>query len=146
MPALAKFTIVTLALLVGDFAATAQAPPQPATLTLACKGTTTEHDMSGDQDPQPISMGIIVNLTDRTVQGFGTPNGVFDQPLEFGYENDTTIRFGGKDEGVVRSIIIGFIDRVTGDVQANWLFVDKKGSLEPHMTYTLQCKPAQRAF
>ena len=126
------------------FATTAQA--QPATLTLACKGTTTEHDMSGDQDPQPISMGIIVNLTDRTVQSFGTPNGVFDQPIEFRYENDTTIRFDGKDEGAVRSIIIGFIDRVTGDVQANWLFVDKKGSFESHMTYTLQCKPAQRAF
>jgi hypothetical protein len=35
-------------------ATTAQAQ-QPATLTLACKGTTTEHAMSGDEDAQPIS-------------------------------------------------------------------------------------------
>jgi hypothetical protein len=119
------------------------AQAQPATLTLACKGTTIDNS---DQSKQPISMGIIVNFTDRTVQGFGSPNGVFDRPLELGYTDDTTIRFGGKDEGAVRSTIIGFIDRVTGDVQANWLFIDKTGKLEPHMTYALQCKPAQRMF
>jgi len=123
-------------------AATAQAQ-QPATLTLACKGTTTEHLTTGDQDAQPISMGIIVNLADRTVQGFGYP---FDlRPLEIGYVNDVEVRFGGKEETSVRSIIIGSINRVTGDVDATWSFIDQKtGNLEPHLTYTLQCKPAQR--
>jgi hypothetical protein len=125
------------------FVTTAQA--QPATLTLACKGTTTEHDMSGDQDPQPISMGIIVNLTDRTVQGFGYP---FDiEPLKIGYANDVEVRFGGEQETSVRSVINGSINRVTGDVNATWVFLDKKtGNLEPHMSYELQCKPAQRMF
>jgi hypothetical protein len=91
-------------------------------------------------------MGIIVNFTDRTVQGFGTPNGPFERPLEIGESNDTIVRFGGKDEGLVRSWIIGFIDRVTGDVQANWSLVDGKGSLEPHMTFALKCRPTQRMF
>jgi hypothetical protein len=41
------------------------------TLTLACQGTTT----SGLEDakPEPISMGIIVNFTKKTVHGFGDP-------------------------------------------------------------------------
>jgi hypothetical protein len=46
---------------------TAQAA-EPETLTLACQGTriiTTK--------PEPISMGIIVNFTKNTVQGFGSP-------------------------------------------------------------------------
>jgi hypothetical protein len=135
-----KVLAVITAALASGFATTAQA--QPATLTLACKGTATEHDMSGDQDPQPISMGIIVNLTDRTVQGFPDP---FDlRPLEVGYVNDVEVRFGGKEETLVRHRIIGSINRVTGDVWASWSFVDEKGNLELHMTYALQCKPAQR--
>jgi hypothetical protein len=133
----------TLLLLALGFAATAQA--QPATLTLACKGTTTEHDLSGDQDAQPISMGIIVNFADRTVRGWDWP---FDlDALEIGYVNDTEVRFGGKEETGAQSIIVGSINRVTGDVQATWSFVDKKtGKLEPHITYALQCRPAQRMF
>ena len=41
------------------------------TLTLACQGTTT----SGLEvaKPEPISMGIIVNFTKKTVHGFGDP-------------------------------------------------------------------------
>src|SRR5262245_32342713 len=38
-------------------------------LTLACQGTTTAG--TEDAKPEPISMGIIVNFTNRTVQGFG---------------------------------------------------------------------------
>jgi hypothetical protein len=89
-------------------------------------------------------MGIIVNLADRTVRGWDWP---FDlDALEIGYVNDTEVRFGGKEESEVRSIIVGSINRVTGDVQANWSFIDKKGNLEPRMTYELQCKPTQRMF
>jgi hypothetical protein len=131
------------ALLLLTFAATAQA--QQTTLTLACKGSTTQHLLSGYPDEvQPISMGIIVNLTDRTVQGFGYP---FDiKPLEVGHVNDVEVRFGGKEEAGGRNIINGSINRVTGDVQANWSFIDEKGKLEPHMSYELQCRPTQRMF
>lgn len=126
------------------FATTAQA--QPATLTLACKGTATEYLANlTTEEPQPISMGIIVNLADHTVQGFPWP---FDlHPLEIGYVNDTTVRFGGKEEGEVLSNISGSINRVTGDVEATWSFIDQKaGKIEPHITYSLQCRPAQRMF
>jgi hypothetical protein len=132
-----------LVLLTWGFAASAQA--QPTTLTLACKGTTTEYRLQGATLEQPVSMGIIVNLADRTVQGFGFP---FDaEPLKIGYVNDVEVRFGGQQETSVRSTINGSINRVTGEVNATWLFVDKKtGNLEPHMTYTLQCRLTQRMF
>jgi hypothetical protein len=41
------------------------------TLTLACQGTTIS-DLENAK-PEPVSMGIIVNFTNRTVQGFGAP-------------------------------------------------------------------------
>jgi hypothetical protein len=47
-------------------------------LTLACQGTTTS---GSEEKPQPISMGIIVNFTKRTVQGFGHP-GWIDYPVQ----------------------------------------------------------------
>jgi hypothetical protein len=141
------YRLGALLLLAWGLAATTQA--ETTTLTLACKGTTTQHTLSGDEDPQPISMGIIVNLTDRTVQGFGFP---FDtKPLEIGYVNDVEVRFGGNEEGPDGSFkhsINGSINRVTGDVEATWSFVGKtwaKG-IEPHMSYALQCKPTQRMF
>jgi hypothetical protein len=64
----------------------------PETLTLACQGTTT----SGLEDakPQPVSMGIIVNFTNRTVQGFGDPN-FMDYPVKITAWNDVTVAFGG---------------------------------------------------
>jgi hypothetical protein len=43
------------------------------TLTLACQGTVAETMMGEENKPEPISMGIILNFTSRTVQGFGTP-------------------------------------------------------------------------
>jgi hypothetical protein len=49
------------------------------TLTLACQGTT----ISGLENakPEPVSMGLSVNFTSRTVQGFGAP-GVMDYPVK----------------------------------------------------------------
>jgi hypothetical protein len=126
------------------FVATAQA--QPTTLTLSCKGTTTQYLLPGfGFDVQPISMGIIVNLTDRTVQGFDYP---FDiEPLKIVDVSDTEVRFGGKQETSVISNMVGSINRVTGDVDATWSFIDrKKNKIEPHIRYTLQCRPAQRMF
>jgi hypothetical protein len=130
------------AFLLLGFVATAQA--QPTALTLSCKGTTTEYLLSGF-DVQPKSMGIIVNVTDRTVQGFDFP---FDtEPLKIIDVSDTEVRFGGKQETLVRSDIIGSINRVTGDVDATWSFIDRKThKVEPHIRYTLQCRPAQPMF
>jgi hypothetical protein len=58
-----------------------------ATLTLACKGTTS----SGVENakPEPVSMGIIVNFMKRTVQGFGI------YPVKITAWNDVTVVFEG---------------------------------------------------
>jgi len=112
--------VVVLAL---SFSATAQA--QPATLILACKGTTTAPLMP-DEKPQPISMGIIVNFSARTVQGFVSPQG-FEFPVMITAANDVMVAFSGQQQlpSSVHSIF-GSIDRVTGDVEATSSIADPK--------------------
>jgi hypothetical protein len=123
--------------------ATAQAAD--TILTLACRGTTT----SGLEDakPEPVSMGIIVNFTNRTVQGFGFP-GLLDYPVKITAWNDVTIAFNGSDSSLgSTSSIVGSIDRVTGDVEATSSLANKKtGRFEPTMSYALKCRPTQRMF
>jgi hypothetical protein len=58
--------IIALTAMVAGLSMTAQAAD--ATLTLACQGTTTSG--TDDAKPEPISMGIIVDFTNRTVSGF----------------------------------------------------------------------------
>jgi hypothetical protein len=117
------------------------------TLTLACRGTVT----SGVEDakPDPISMGIIVNFTNRTVQGFGQP-GLMDYPVKITGWNDVTVAFGGSEEELAKSSrdsIFGSIDRVTGDVEATQLATDiKTGKTIASTNYALKCRPAQRMF
>jgi hypothetical protein len=64
--------------------------------------------------PDPISMGIIVNFTNRTVQGFGDP-GLEDFPVKIVGINEVTVSFHGeKPEGpnpVTNWTIRGTIDR-----------------------------------
>jgi hypothetical protein len=130
-------------LLTWSFVATAQA--QQTTLTLACKGTTTAPMMSDDK-PQPVSMGIIVNFSARTVQGFVSPGLEF--PVKITAANDVTIEFSGYQQ-LPSSLhsILGSIDRVTGDVEATSLITDPKTSKSiSQTTYTLQCRPTQRMF
>jgi len=52
----------------GVISAVAQAAEPTGTLTLACEGTARDAT-SAVKPPQPISMGIIVNFTARTVNG-----------------------------------------------------------------------------
>jgi hypothetical protein len=114
-----------------------------AILTLACKGTTT----SGYEGakPEPISMGIIVNFTNRTVQGFGDPS-FMDYPVKITAWNDVTVTFYGREEKMGSSIR-GGIDRVTGDVDATSMVYDTKTSkIISQDTYALKCRPAQRMF
>ena len=60
------------------------------TLTLACQGTTIS-DLENAK-PEPVSMGIIVNFTNRTVQGFGAPS-ILDYPIKITAWNDVTVAF-----------------------------------------------------
>jgi hypothetical protein len=88
------------------------------TLTLACQGTTT----SGLEDakPEPVSMGIIVNFTNRTVQGFdqiGFFGELINYPVKITAWNDVTVVFkGSANFANSTDSIMGHINRVTGDV------------------------------
>jgi len=109
------------------------------TLTLACQGTMTLERVY-DADPEPISMGIIVNLTARTVTGFTHPTEKF--PLTIESFNDVTVHFRGSDP-IGSLTVYGSIDRVTGDVEATSV---TKTMVELVRRYSLKCRPAQRMF
>ena len=134
-----RLLIALVVMLAGQ---TAEAQQQKA-LTLACKGTAT----GDDGKPDPISMGIIINLTAGTVQGFGLP-GVMDYPLKMTATNDVRVPFSGSQELISSvSSIRGSIDRVTEDVEATSTLTDPKTHNTLNQTnYALQCKPTQRMF
>jgi len=97
--------------------------------------------------PEPVSMGIIVNFTNRTVQGFGSP-GLIDYPVKITAWNDVTVAFGGSHVFANQQLsIMGSIDRVTGDVEATNLSTDTKTHQTVYsLQYTLKCRPTQRMF
>src|SRR5262245_36772613 len=109
------------------------------TLTLACQGTLTL-EREYDAEPEPISMGIIVNLTARTVTGFTHPTEKFLLTIES--FNDVTVHFRGSD-ALGSLTIYGTIDRVTGDVEATSV---TKTMATLVRRYALKCRPAQRLF
>jgi hypothetical protein len=137
--------IIALSAMVVVALSTAQAA-EPATLTLACQGTITDVTQT-DAKPESISMGIIVNFTNRTVQGFGFP-GLIDYPVKITAWNDVTVAFDGSDSSLgSTSSIRGSIDRVTGDVEAYSMVTNAKtGNIVTSMSYALKCRPAQRMF
>jgi hypothetical protein len=110
---------------------------QPATLTLACKGTSSD---TPDSKRYPLSMGISIDLTARTVSGFFASGDFLVKITEV---TDTLITFDGvgSDPNNTRDRVSGNIDRVTGDLEATI-------SLLPsgQIFYHLQCRPAQRMF
>ena len=71
-------------------------------------------------------MGIIVNFSARTVQGFVSPQG-FEFPVMITAANDVMVAFSGQQQlpSSVHSIF-GSIDRVTGDVEATSSIADPK--------------------
>ncbi len=116
------------------------------TLTLACNGTTSD-GMVEDAKREPISMGIIVNFTTRTIQGFHAP-GLLDYPVKVTGWDDVTVVFSGSQNiGGISTSINGTIDRVTGDVQASETSVNTKTSnYISASNYVLKCRPTQRMF
>jgi hypothetical protein len=122
--------------LLGIGLSTAQAA-EPETLTLACTGTETA------RQPRPVSTGIIVNFTRRTIQGLGLWGAGVDD-VKITAMNDVTVEFLGSKPMRGNELdwtIRGRIDRVTGDVLA--LKIRQPNDLT---TYELKCRPAQRLF
>jgi hypothetical protein len=112
------------------------------TLTLACQGAAI---MSGDiGDTGPVSMGLVVNLTTRTVHGFR------EQFVRDGYETELKITEVKEAILVLRGptgstgvSVSGFMDRMSGDMTVT---VSQEPPAAFTKTYTLKCTPVQRMF
>jgi hypothetical protein len=119
---------------------TAQAADQ--VLTLACQGTaTTKFGPDDSPTREPISVGIVVNFTARTVKGF---LGAWEEdvPVKIIVANEATIQFGGSSGPTPEATTLsGSIDRVTGEAWASATMAGRAS-----MTYALKCRPAQRMF
>ena len=84
--------------------------------SLECKGTAQSSIPDEEPEPkepkEPISMGIVLNFATHTVQGF-------DYPIMIKDTNDATVVFGGNHQsGSLESIIEGYINPVTGNLEA----------------------------
>jgi len=122
-------------------ASTMSQAAEPAKLVLACQGHT--HYLGADAQSSPVSLAIIVNLAERTVQGFRYPE---DFPIEITDMNETTIIFHGSSHhapGATYRQINGGIDRVTGDAEATSDVTSWRES-KASAIHSLKCKPAQR--
>jgi hypothetical protein len=113
-----------------------------ATLTLACQGTVTIKTFGPlEYEPDPVSMGLIVNFTARTVKGTARWGPyLFDDQLQITDSNDVTVVFGGFSRFLGRNIS-GSMDRVTGDVG---MVATAEGAAA--YDYSLKCRPTQRMF
>ena len=128
--------VIALIAMVTCLSTTAQAAD--TTLMLACKGTTTDNmkDAKGVK-PEPLSIGIIVNFTNRTVQGLLLPA---SESVPISEVTDLTIAFDG---GTPQGSVHGTIDRVTGDLSATFFWSNANAI---STDYSLKCRPAQRTF
>jgi hypothetical protein len=116
------------------------AQAEPVDLTLACQGTMTDAAMT-DAKPEPVSIGVVVNFTTRTVEGFHEPL-LFNSPMKITAMNDVTVVFKGffdRGLGVTRSTS-GAIDRVTGDVEGGSV-LSSRTNIVSSITYSLKCRP-----
>ena len=121
--------------------ATAQAAEPTGTLTLACEGTATQ-----DTEPdakQPISMGIVLNFTTRTVQGFPHIGGAEITKVDDGHIVFVA-RYHGSKEVHDEWGFVGTIDRVTDDLKAHWMLMNMETGNFRIVAYSLKCKTTQR--
>jgi hypothetical protein len=84
------------------------------TLTLVCRGAVTQNDAN----PEPISMGVIIDFAARTVQGFG-------YPVEITATDDVLGTFARS----AQPTIDGTVDHVTGDLQATFVMLSKNNNV-----------------
>ena len=110
-------------------------PSEPTSITLSCDGQVT--DLQHGTNPEPIrGWGIVVNLQARTVSGG------FGIVARTDTVDDAGISFSGNGElgPRVRINVYGYIDRVTGAVEATTMTDNTINK------YELHCKPTRRLF
>ena len=129
---------------------TAQAA-EPETLRLSCEGMVTVTDkvtvtdntkMEADAKPEPVVVNVIVDFTDRTVQGLFYLQSSLDYQVKITAMNKATVTFGGISDF---KVISGKIDRVTGDMSATSVSTEPEG-LILLKNYSLKCRPTRRMF
>jgi hypothetical protein len=121
---------------------------EPATLTLACKGETTAYQtpINNNTDPQPISLGLIVDWTNKTIKGFPFPGAIAIVQV-----TELAILFHGTSG---TGVFDGKIDRVTGDAEGHSAMYKslksadmlKSDNMMGGYDFALKCTPAQRMF
>ena len=131
----------------------ATAHAQPATLTLACKGTLTDKDIDPPGTNRPISMNIMFNFTAGTVE---FTNFLTEPAVRITAVNDLTVRFdGSRTQSQYQTTISGSLDRVTGDMHMALRVLRTplqiggrvpETKVESADDYELQCRPTQRMF
>src|SRR5262249_52558461 len=139
IPMLPRSSCIITALFVGLWPAHAD----DTVLTLACEGTTKDTTVE-DAKPKPVSMGIVVNYTDRSVRGFGL-SAAF--PLKITDVDDVSAIFSGSEPkpSVTQWNIHGRINRLIGNVEAISSTTDMKtGHSITSTSFALKCRPAQR--
>ena len=133
--------VIGLAAMVTCLSLTAQAAD--SILTLACQGTVNIKAIGGslpDYEPDPVSMGLIVNFTAQTVHGTARWGPyLFDDQLQITESNEGTVVFEGFSQFLGMNIS-GSMDRVTGDVG---MVATAKGEA---YDCSLKCRPTQRMF
>jgi hypothetical protein len=107
-------------------------------ITLACNGTaeTIGGTLSGESVEQPFAIGLVINLTDRTIVGL-------DDGVRIDQADATFISFSGKGSSVS---VTGGIDRITGIMMMVRTISDTPTTLGPTYVYHLHCKPKDRLF
>ena len=121
---------------------TAQAAEPTGTLTLACQGTATDKtDLREAAKPEPVSMGLIIDFTTKTIAGFDRVLPSFSAGrVKITVVDSASIVFSGNAGS--GAAIFGTVDRITGDVEAateHWNYETNK--LQWAKGYSLKCKP-----
>ncbi len=145
MSGISKFSGILVA--IASTFGVVQAAEPTGTLTLACHGTATSQTTTGTFDPitNTISMGLIVNFTNHTIQGTSRWGPfLFDDQLQITDSNENTVVFGGFSK-FLGMTVRGSMDRVTGDVSMRATAPLGKEHLDI-ADYSLKCRPTQRMF
>ena len=132
-----RITAMMLAfVLAGDYAKAAE----PTMLTLSCDGKVTDTKAT-DAKSEPVNkIGVVVNLTDRTVSFLGYVAQIDSiDAADVTFSGETKVKMGGQSTGV-GVYVMGDIDRVTGAMSAATM------STASTHSYELVCKVANRLF
>src|SRR5262245_42730767 len=124
-----------------------QAAEPTGTLTLACQGAATDKtDLTREAGrPEPVSMGLIIDFTTKTVAGFERvfPSFTADQ-VKITVVDNTSVGFSGTDGR--GGTVFGTVNHITGGVEATTEHWDEMNKLQWATLYSLKCKPTQRMF